>query len=190
MKNDLKIKDINNKLIEKYNTNSWSEILVPYFQSSRQHMLFDTLLDNLKEGRKFTPGLKDWYKSFEETDLNNVKLIIVTKNHDSLESGTPIKFSVENTIQLVQEKTCDDLQCHSNLWNPFNEEIITRVTQKLQGTVVLFIGESTYNLGKKADPSAKKFFLPERTHAFWKDEVEVNLFLSKLNIVAETKLIC
>jgi uracil DNA glycosylase len=80
MSNEIKIKDINNKLKEKL-INSWDKFLIPYIESREHNKLMDVLLNDLSQNIKFKPAMKDWFTQFNKCDLNNLKVVFVTESY-------------------------------------------------------------------------------------------------------------
>lgn len=73
------MKDIQNKLIDKFVNTGWLGKMRFFLESSDFYDLLLSLKMEVEEGHRFTPGLKDVFKPFELTHYNNLKVVFITE---------------------------------------------------------------------------------------------------------------
>ena len=157
MSNELKIKDINNKLKEKVKT-SWDDFLIPYIESLNHFKLMDVLLNDLNQNIKFKPAMKDWFVQFNKCDLNNLKVVFITESYyDDDTILNDLRFtsnfsnqfiktaSEQGVLFLTLNRTSNDNipNSHSPYWFSFNKELIEFICNVNKNTVFIFIGDNT-----------------------------------------------
>ena len=184
MSNDLKIKDINNKLDLKLATSSWHELLQPYIQGYAHKSLMDTLLTDMTKGVKFTPPLKDWFNEFFRVNFQSLKAVVVTFAHEEL----PFELD-DQTFRLVLNRTDSDdasiENAHGSLWKFFNENVLEFVSENTSHVPIIFISPLTYPASSSLSLVSYKFFLPEITSPFWQDEENKSKTINNINKVLE-----
>lgn len=92
---------IQEKLIEKLEKNGWSELLKGYLRSSDFERVIEFLISENKDGRKFTPALKQIFKGFEETPLDKTKVVMIGDGpyyQPFMSDG--ILYSCSNTVRM------------------------------------------------------------------------------------------
>jgi uracil DNA glycosylase len=182
MSNDLKIKDINNKLEDKLQTSSWKDFLVPYIQGVAHKNFMTVLLDDMAEGIKFQPGLKDWFTEFYKVKLTDVKLIVISPSYE-------LPFSTDDeTFHLVTKRTANTTseESHEMYWNTFNEVFMEFLVENKIHIPVVFIHKDTYRYSKFINEQFKKYYLPELTSIYWQDEEEMDRLKKNINIVLKS----
>jgi uracil DNA glycosylase len=184
MSNDLKIKDINNKLDLKLATSSWHELLQPYIQGYAHKNLMDTLLTDMTKGVKFTPALKDWFNEFFRVNFQSLKAVVVTFAHEEL----PFELD-DQTFRLVLNRTDSDdasiENAHGSLWKFFNENVLEFVSENTSHVPIIFISPLTYPASSSLSLVSYKFFLPKITSPFWQDEENKSKTINNINKVLE-----
>lgn len=142
----------------------------------------NVLLDDMSEGIKFQPGLKDWFTEFYRVKLDEVKLIVVTPTYSA-----PFELDDE-TFHLVTRRTSNTTseESHDMYWNTFNEVFMEFLAENKIHIPVMFIDEDTFRYGKSLNANFKKFFLPKLTSIYWQDEEEKNRLKKNVNIVLKS----
>jgi uracil-DNA glycosylase len=69
--------EIQQKLYEKLKPSGWGNVLKSFLLSDDFGMILQSLHDNLKQDKRFTPPLKDIFNAFQECPYNELKVIIV-----------------------------------------------------------------------------------------------------------------
>mgnify|MGYP003651921291 FL=1 len=72
-----KINLIKETLKEDLKVSGWDEILNPFLDSKGFDSITDTLIRLVEQDRRFTPKLKDAFNAFKETNLSDLKVVIV-----------------------------------------------------------------------------------------------------------------
>jgi len=102
MSNKLDIEDIKEKVAEKLKPSGWDRILRGFIYSKEFDDIIITLAKQSKDGKRFTPVLKNWFRAFEECPYEDLKVIIVGQDpYPGLNHADGIAFSLSNsdTIQ-------------------------------------------------------------------------------------------
>lgn len=71
------IEDVRSKIYEKLKPSGWGDKLKTFILSSDFEKILLTLLDEVKEGKRFTPPLKQVFRAFECCELNKLKVIMI-----------------------------------------------------------------------------------------------------------------
>ena len=157
-------------------TTSWKEFLVPYVNGIAHSSFMNGILEDMKNGIKFQPPLKNWFDEFTKKDLSKIKLVVVTEDYQEL----PINLDDE-TFQLVISRTKKDdgKEGHRKHWLNFNELFAEFLKEQKIHVPFVFIGPSTFHLAIVLAVQSKRFYLPDLSSDFWKKnlhkEVEKNV---------------
>jgi uracil DNA glycosylase len=182
MSNDLKIKDINNKLAAKLSTSTWGEFLVPYVGGVAHRSFMQQILSDMESGVKFTPPMKNWFDEFFRVSLESMKAVVI------IDTDTELPFTLdEDTFKLVINRTDSDdesnINAHGKLWKFFNELFVEFVAERGNHIPFIFVNPVTYPLANNIPTGTYKFFLPESSSEFWKEEVHKAKTLRNINKV-------
>ena len=79
---EVNIVKLREKLNEKLLESGWHKMLSPYVNGLSFDLIIDYLVNNVNNGRRFTPRFKDIFNAFYECPYNDVKVVIV--GQDSL----------------------------------------------------------------------------------------------------------
>ena len=183
MSNDLKIKDINNKLQDKLEQSSWNDFLVPYIQGIAHKTFMNVLLDDMQKGIKFQPGMKDWFTEYFRVNLKDLKLVVVTPQY---ELPKFINECDNETFHLVVNKTKKENgveNSHTDYWRTFNEIFFEYLNENSIIVPIMFIDTATYSLSKLTSASFKKYFLPEYSSTYWDSSEEKERLINNINNV-------
>jgi uracil-DNA glycosylase len=72
------LREIQNKLYEKLKPSGWGDKLKMFILSDDFYQILNTLHEQAKEeGKRFTPGIKDIFRAFEECPYNDLKVVII-----------------------------------------------------------------------------------------------------------------
>ena len=93
-----KINLIKETLKEDLKVSGWDEILNPFLDSKGFDSITDTLIRLVEQDRRFTPKLKDAFNAFKETNLSDLKVVIVGQDpYPQLGVADGIAFSCSKT---------------------------------------------------------------------------------------------
>jgi uracil-DNA glycosylase len=77
MKEILDLDEIKQKMFNKLEPSGWGKVFKPFIFSSDFDDIIKHLVKVAGQGHRFTPGLKDIFRAFEECPLNELKVVIV-----------------------------------------------------------------------------------------------------------------
>jgi uracil-DNA glycosylase len=101
MNNKLELEEIRSKLLLKLEPSGWNLVLKSFIESSDFETIIKQLVYLVKEGKRFTPTLKQMFRAFEECPYNKLKIIIVGQDpYPQLGVADGIAFSCSNTMEL------------------------------------------------------------------------------------------
>lgn len=93
-----KINLIKETLKEDFKVSGWDKILNPFLDSEGFNSITDTLIRLVEQDRRFTPKLKDAFNAFKETNLSDLKVVIVGQDpYPQLGVADGIAFSCSKT---------------------------------------------------------------------------------------------
>lgn len=91
------IGDIKQKMFDKLEPSGWQKIFKQYIFSTEFIETLLTLYNLSKEGRRFTPPLKNVFKAFEECPLDKLRVVIIGQDpYPQLGVADGIAFSCSN----------------------------------------------------------------------------------------------
>ena len=95
------IEDTKQKIIKILTPSGWAEKLRTFLTSQDMDVLLEKLLIESKEGRNFTPSLKDVFRAFTECPFDQVKTVIVGQDpYPTMGVADGISFSCSKTGKL------------------------------------------------------------------------------------------
>jgi uracil-DNA glycosylase len=96
------VKNIQQKLYEKLKASGWGDKLKMFVLSQEFHNILVKLYEDSKEGKRFTPTLKDIFKAFEECPYNELKIVIINNEPypgAGIADGIPFSCSYSEKIE-------------------------------------------------------------------------------------------
>lgn len=101
MQQKLDIQEIKQKIFEKLKPSGWGQVLKPFIFSGDFDNILAQLIANAKEGKRFTPTLKQLFRAFEECPVDSLKVVIVGQDpYPKVGVADGIAFSCKNTMEL------------------------------------------------------------------------------------------
>jgi uracil-DNA glycosylase len=101
MKIELEIDSFKQKIFEKLQPSGWGTVFKSYIFSSDFEELLARLYRMSSSGERFTPGLKDVFRAFEECPYDELKLVVVGQDpYPTLGVADGIAFSCSKTNAL------------------------------------------------------------------------------------------
>jgi uracil-DNA glycosylase len=89
---------IKKKLMLDFEVSGWNNILNPFLKSKAFDSITNKLSDLVEQDRRFTPKFKDVFTPFIETDLTNLKVVIVNQDpYPKYGVADGLAFSCSNT---------------------------------------------------------------------------------------------
>lgn len=193
MSTDNKVKDIINNLKKKYETSSWKDILNIIFDMEEFSTAIYQLLSDHTAGHKFTPTVKDLFKSLDLCTLQAVKIIIINNLPETTGKCDGLAFSgYPNAFKQhlgITEKNLDYLpkqgvlllnasitalqdmpENHVQMWQPIFQKLIDEIAYRTTGTAFVFVGDDVQDYSKTIRKGQTKFFIPSvKDEQYWKD---------------------
>lgn len=95
------LQQIQKELIERLDECGWLEVIGPYLQSEKFSKILKYLLNEVQEGRRFTPKIKQLFRAFQECPYNDVKVVMIGQDsYPYLGVADGIAFSCSNDGQI------------------------------------------------------------------------------------------
>lgn len=91
-----KIKALKSKLKD----TGWEKIIYPYLDSENFYQTINKLVSFVQDGKRFTPKMKNWFRSFETCHYNNLKVVFIGQDpYPQIDVADGISFSCSNTMK-------------------------------------------------------------------------------------------
>jgi len=121
---DIDINLLRDNLNNKLKNSGWDRMLSPYVNGLSFDHIMNTLIDNVENGRRFTPKFRDVFNGFYECPYDDLKVVIVGQDPypqlgvaDGIAFSCSIKGKAEKSLQYINKalgKELVDLRCWSN----------------------------------------------------------------------------
>lgn len=97
MSTKLDIEDIKEKINAKLKPSGWDRVLRGFIFSKEFETIIHTLAKQSKDGKRFTPTMKNWFRAFEECPYDQLKVVIVGQDpYPGLDQADGIAFSLKD----------------------------------------------------------------------------------------------
>ena len=101
MNKKIDLEEIRSKILIKLEPSGWKPIFKSFIESSDFENIILQLIRHTKDGKRFTPVLKDVFRAFEECPYNKLKVVIVGQDpYPGFEISDGIAFSCSKTGDL------------------------------------------------------------------------------------------
>ena len=98
MSNTLNIEEIKDKMIAKLEPSGWARVLRGFIYSKDFENVITALAAQSRDGKRFTPPMKDWFRAFEECPYDQLKVVIVGQDpYPQVDLADGISFSCSKT---------------------------------------------------------------------------------------------
>lgn len=77
MSDKLDIEEIKDKIYAKLESSGWARVLRGFIYSKDFENIITGLVRQTRDGKRFTPTMKNWFRAFEECPYNELKVVIV-----------------------------------------------------------------------------------------------------------------
>jgi len=119
---EINIETLRQTLNEKLVVSGWDKMLTPYTNGLSFDHIMNTLVDNVNDGKRFTPRFKDVFNAFYECPYDKVKVVIVGQDpYPQLGVADGIAFScsrkgkTEKSLQYIFKALYDgEYEGHDN----------------------------------------------------------------------------
>jgi uracil-DNA glycosylase len=97
----LNIEEIKDKVIEKLEPSGWARVLRSFVYSKEFEDIISALAKQAKDGKRFTPTMKNWFRAFEECPYNELKVVIVGQDpYPGFNQADGIAFSLKDAEEM------------------------------------------------------------------------------------------
>lgn len=95
------LKEVKNKLIEKLRPSGWASELRGFLNSQDFDKVLESLYNDRCANKRFTPGLNQVFRAFEECPVDKLQVVIIGQNsYSEFRVADGIAFSCGNKITL------------------------------------------------------------------------------------------
>ena len=112
---EININTLRDNLNDKLEQSGWSRMLSPYVNGLSFDHIMNTLIENVEQGKRFTPRFKDVFNGFYECPYDDMKVVIVGQDpYPQLGVADGIAFScsrkgkAEKSLQYILKQTVGD----------------------------------------------------------------------------------
>jgi uracil-DNA glycosylase len=101
MSQKLDIEEIKDKIYNKLEPSGWARVLRGFIYSKDFENIVIQLLKQTKDGKRFTPTMKNWFRAFEECPYDQLKVVIVGQDpYPGVGQADGIAFSLKDSDYL------------------------------------------------------------------------------------------
>jgi uracil-DNA glycosylase len=98
MSQKLDIEEIKEKFYNKLEPSGWARVLRGFIYSKDFENIIIQLLKQTKDGKRFTPTMKNWFRAFEECPYEELKVVIVGQDpYPGVGQADGIAFSLKDS---------------------------------------------------------------------------------------------
>jgi len=121
---EINIKDLRKKFCEKLDSSGWLEILGPIIDSDEFEIVIYKLKNEVENGRRFTPKIKDLFRAFEECPYDELKVIMIGQDpYPQLGIADGIAFSCSKTGKLQPSLRYIFKELNPNQWDSLDPDL-------------------------------------------------------------------
>ena len=109
---DIDINLLRDNLNNKLKDSNWDQMLSPYVNGLSFDHIMNTLIENVEQGRRFTPKFKNVFNGFYECPYNDLKVVIVGQDPypqlgvaDGIAFSCSVKGKAEKSLQYILKQT-------------------------------------------------------------------------------------
>ena len=86
----------------KLQPSGWARVLRGFIYSRDFDNIIVELAKQAKDGKRFTPTMKNWFRAFEECPYTDIKVVIIGQDpYPGLGHADGISFSLSQTAQML-----------------------------------------------------------------------------------------
>lgn len=107
---DINLQDIKEKLFQKLKSAGWGPATVNFVMSSDFDKILESLLNDSRDGRKWTPQIKNIFRGFEECPYDKLKVVILGQDPyptvgiaDGIAFSCSITGKIEKSLRYMFE---------------------------------------------------------------------------------------
>jgi uracil-DNA glycosylase len=101
MSDKLDIEEIKEKVYAKLEPSGWARVLRGFIYSKEFETIILTLAKQTRDGKRFTPTMKNWFRAFEECPYSELKVVIVGQDpYPGIHQADGIAFSLSQVEEM------------------------------------------------------------------------------------------
>lgn len=101
MSDKLDIEEIKDKIYAKLKPSGWARVLKSFIYSSDFDSIVLTLAKQSRDGKRFTPTMKNWFRAFEECPYDELKVVIIGQDpYPGINQADGIAFSLSEAEEM------------------------------------------------------------------------------------------
>jgi len=101
MSDKLDIEEIKDKINAKLEPSGWARVLRGFIYSTEFENIITALVRQTRDGKRFTPTMKNWFRAFEECPYSELKVVIVGQDpYPGLNQADGIAFSLSQAEEM------------------------------------------------------------------------------------------
>ena len=101
MSDKLDLEEIKEKVYAKLEPSGWARVLRGFIYSKEFETIILTLAKQSRDGKRFTPPMKNWFRAFEECPYSELKVVIIGQDpYPGIHQADGIAFSLSEAEQI------------------------------------------------------------------------------------------
>ena len=101
MSDKLDIEEIKDKIYAKLEPSGWARVLRGFIYSKDFENIITALAKQARDGKRFTPTMKNWFRAFEECPYDQLKVVIIGQDpYPGLNQADGIAFSLSEAEEM------------------------------------------------------------------------------------------
>ena len=153
--------------------------------------MLNKLIIGVNNGKPFTPPMKSWFDDFLKVSPDNLKVLVISKDHVEFPSEftSPELLHNQGVMFYNLSRTAVGTDKMMEDWRMFNIYFIDYLITNISDIVYVFVGFEASDFSDiiNEDKYGNKIFLPENTHPIWKSDTLHKLFCENINSILESK---
>jgi uracil-DNA glycosylase len=149
MSTKLDIEDIKEKIHAKLKPSGWDRVLRGFIFSKEFETIIQTLAKQSKDGKRFTPTMRNWFRAFEECPYDQLKVVIVGQDpYPGLDQADGIAFSLKDAPVIQPSLDYMLKEINKTVYNGVNASRDKDLTRWANQGVLLINIALTTTIGK------------------------------------------
>jgi uracil-DNA glycosylase len=149
MSEKLDIEDIKDKIYKKLESSGWHRVLKGFIYSSDFDNIIISLAKQSRDGKRFTPTMKNWFKAFEECPYDQLKVVMVGQDpYSVINQADGMAFSLKNSDYIQPSLEYMFNAINKTVYNHQNQCNNKDLTRWANQGVLLLNTALTTNIGK------------------------------------------
>ena len=149
MSDKLDIEEIKEKVYAKLEPSGWARVLRGFIYSKDFENIILSLAKQSRDGKRFTPTMKNWFRAFEECPYDQLKVVIVGQDpYPGFNQADGIAFSLKDAEEMQPSLDYMLKSINKTVYNGVRASIDMDLTRWANQGVLLLNTALTTNIGK------------------------------------------